>query len=125
MAPSREGLAARSRGDHTALVELLRLEKGEGSGSFRLIGELDSSNAPQAMSRLQEELRAVDQLTLDTSGLTFMDSQGVHMLIDLGREAAEHGASVTLINCSRQVKRLMEVAVPMGIPGVEMVEPDR
>jgi anti-sigma B factor antagonist len=106
-------------------VELLRLEKGEGSGSFRLIGELDSSNAPQAMSRLQEELRAVDQLTLDTSGLTFMDSQGVHMLIDLGREAAEHGASVTLINCSRQVKRLMEVAVPMGIPGVEMVEPDR
>jgi anti-anti-sigma factor len=106
-------------------MELLRLEKGEGSASFRLIGELDTSNVPQVTARLQDELRGTDQLTLDTSDLTFMDSQAVRMLIELGMEAAQRGTSVTLINSSRQVKRLLDVAVPTGIPGVEVVEADK
>jgi anti-anti-sigma factor len=101
-------------------MKLLRLEKGEGSASFRLIGELDSSNVPEVTAELQEELRRADQLTLDTSGLTFMDSQGLRMLIELGREASQRGSSVTVINCSRQVRRLLKVAVPTGIPGVEI-----
>jgi anti-anti-sigma factor len=106
-------------------MELLRLEEGEGSGSFRLIGELDSSTVTQVASRLQDELRGGELLTLDTSGLTFMDSQGVWMLIGLGMEATERGTSITLINCSRQVKRILEVAVPEGIPGVDILEADR
>jgi anti-sigma B factor antagonist len=105
-------------------MELLRLERGEGSASFRLIGELDSSNVPGVTAELQEELRRAEQLTLDTADLTFMDSQGVRMLIELGREASQEGSSVTVINCSRQVKRLLEVAVPTGIPGVEIVGAD-
>jgi anti-anti-sigma factor len=105
-------------------MELLRLERGEGSASFRLIGELDSSNVPAVTAELQEELRRADQLTLETSELTFMDSQGVRMLIELGREASQKGSSVTVINYSRQVKRLLEVAVPTGIPGVEIVKAD-
>jgi anti-anti-sigma factor len=105
-------------------VKLLRLERGEGSASFRLIGELDSSNVPATKAELQEELRRADQLTLDTSDLTFMDSQGLRMLIELGREASQKGSSVTVINCSRQVKRLLEVAVPTGIRGVEIMEAD-
>jgi anti-sigma B factor antagonist len=105
-------------------MELLRLEREEGSASFRLIGELDSSNVPGVTAELQEELRRAEQLTLDTADLTFMDSQGVRMLIELGREASQEGSSVTVINCSRQVKRLLEVAVPTGIPGVEIVGAD-
>jgi len=104
------------------LVELLRVEKGEGSGSFRLIGELDSSNVPRVTARLQDELRGAGRLALDASDLTFMDSQGLRMLIELGKEAAKKGTSVTLINSSSQVKRLLDVAVPSGIPGIEIVE---
>jgi anti-anti-sigma factor len=103
-------------------VELLRLEKAEGTSSFRLIGELDSSNVAEVAARLKEELNQADQLTLDSSELTFMDSQGLHMLIELGAEAAQRGTSVRLSNCSRQVKRLLNVAIPSGIPGVEIVE---
>jgi anti-anti-sigma factor len=106
------------------LMELLRLEEGPGPASFRLIGELDYSNVPEVTARLQDELRAADQLTLDTSGLRFMDSQGLHMLIELGAEAARRGTSVALINSSKQVKRLLDVAVPTGITGVEIVEGD-
>jgi anti-sigma B factor antagonist len=103
-------------------VELIRLEKEEGSGSIRLIGELDSSNVAQVADRLEEELPRADQLTLDFSELTFMDSQGLHMLIDLGEAAAQRGTPIQLINSSRPVKRLLDVAVPTGIPGVEIVE---
>ena len=107
------------------LMELLRLEKGEGPGSFRLIGELDNSNVLQVTTRLQAKLREADQLTLNASDLTFMDVQGLRMLIELGEEAAKRETSVTLINCSRQIKRLLDVAVPTGIPGVEIVEGDK
>jgi anti-anti-sigma factor len=105
-------------------VELVRLEKGQGP-SFRLIGELDGSNVPDVAPRLLDELHRSNQLILDIGALTFMDSQGLHMVIDLGREAVERGTSVTVVNSSRQVKRLLEVAVPAGMPGVEVVEADK
>jgi anti-anti-sigma factor len=105
-------------------VELLRLEEGDTPAFFRLIGEIDLSNARQLQARLQDELRLAGRLTLDTSDLTFMDSQGLRMLIELGREAVERGTALTVLNPSRQVKGLLAVAVPTGIPGVEVLEAD-
>jgi anti-anti-sigma factor len=106
-------------------VDLLRLEKEEGSASFRLVGELDASNAAQVTARLREELSRTNQLALDTSDLTFMGSQGLHMLIELGAEAVQRGTSVLVSHCSPQVKRLLDVAVPTGIPGVEIAEREK
>jgi anti-anti-sigma factor len=105
-------------------VEILRLEKGETPGSFRLIGELDASNVPQTTVQLLDELRGAGRLTLDASELTFMDSQGLRMLIGLGTEALQREATVALVGCSGQVKRLLDVAVPAGVPGVEIVRAD-
>jgi anti-anti-sigma factor len=93
--------------------------------SFRLVGELDASNVDQVTARLREELSRTHQLTLDTTDLTFMGSQGLHMLIELGAEAVRLGTSVVVIRCSAQVKRLLDVAVPAGIPGVEIAEPEK
>jgi anti-anti-sigma factor len=105
-------------------VEILRLEKEEAPGSFRLIGELDASNVPQTTVQLMNELRRAGQLTLDASELTFMDSQGLRMLIGLGTEALQREDTVALVGCSGQVKRLLDVAVPTGVPGVEIVGAD-
>jgi anti-anti-sigma factor len=106
------------------VAELLRLEEGDGPSYFRLVGELDVSNASQVGKRLQSELRRNGHLTLDTKGLTFMDSQGLHLLILLGMEASERGATVTVVNCPPQVRRLLDVSIPQGIPGVEIAEAD-
>jgi anti-anti-sigma factor len=103
-------------------VELIRLEK-DGS-SVRLIGELDASNAPDVTARLQEEFRRAGELTLDTTDLSFMGAQGIRMLMKLGKEAAERGTSVTVVNCSSAVKRLLDVAVPQGVRGVEIIPAD-
>ena len=106
-------------------MDSLRLEEGQGPASFRLIGELDLSNVPQVTARLREELDRADQLSLDVSELTFMDSQGLRMLIELGGEAIQRGTTVRVVNCSNQVKQLLRVAVPTGIPGVEIVNADK
>jgi anti-anti-sigma factor len=89
-----------------------------------MVGELDVSNASHVAERLQGELRRNGRLTLDAEGLTFMDSQGLHLLILLGREASERGATLTVVNSSPQVRRLLDVSIPEGIPGVEIVEAD-
>ena len=50
-----------------------------------------------------------------------MDSQGLRMLIRLGRLAVERGlAPVVLIDPSDPVQRVIRVATPGGIPGVEV-----
>jgi anti-anti-sigma factor len=102
---------------------LLRLERVH-DGFFRLIGELDVSIAPAVTERLLTELKLARGLTLDTSGLRFMDSQGLRMLILLGREVSELETTVTVANCSNAVRRLLEVSIPNGIPGVEILEAD-
>jgi anti-anti-sigma factor len=107
------------------LMELLRVEKGEGSGSFRLIGELDDSNVPQVTTRLQDELRGADQLTLNASDLTFMDVQGLRMLIELGEEAARGRPPLPLSTALGRSSGYWTCAVPTGIPGVEIVEGDK
>jgi anti-anti-sigma factor len=105
-------------------VELLRVEEGDSPASFRLIGELDLSNVPQLQARFLEKLRQARKLTLDTSDVTFMDSQGLRMLIELGSGATELGTTV-ILKPSTQVRQLLELAVPTGIPGVQVLGEDK
>jgi anti-anti-sigma regulatory factor len=58
---------------------------------------------------------------VDASELSFIDSQGIRMLIELGAIAEREGFSVRLLNSSRQVRDVLDLAVPDGIPGVEII----
>jgi anti-anti-sigma factor len=101
-------------------VELFRLEPGRQRGSFRLVGELDITNVEVVQARLKEELEDAGTLILDASDLEFMDSQGLLMLIHLGEQAENRSETVHLVNCPQQARRLLDVAVPQGIPGVKI-----
>lgn len=101
-------------------MEPFRLEPGRQRGSFRLVGELDIANVAVVQVRLEEELGDAGTLILDASDLEFMDSQGLQMLIHLGEQAENRRETVHLVNCSRQVQRLLAIAVPDGIPGVDI-----
>jgi anti-anti-sigma factor len=106
---------------HTVGVEVFRLERGDTPAFFHLIGELDLSNVEEVRAQLEEELERSDGLTLDTAHLKFMDSQGLRMLIDLGEQAHHQGSTVKVVNCSGQLRRLLDIAVPQGLPGVEVI----
>jgi anti-anti-sigma factor len=58
---------------------------------------------------------------LDLSGLSFMDSQGVGLLVDLGAMARSRGLAVVVERLSPAARRVLEVTLPGGIPGVEFL----
>ncbi|MDN3354389.1 STAS domain-containing protein [Actinomadura sp. DC4] len=74
-------------------------------------GELDVTNAGQA----EEAVRAAqaehqwDSLVFDLSGLTFMDSTGVRVLVRAHRLAAQRGGTIALAGLTPSVSRIMEV----------------
>jgi anti-anti-sigma factor len=102
-------------------MQLLEVVSPGPPGSFRLIGELDASNVDVVRARLEKELRLAHRLTMDASELSFMDGQGLRMLIELGAVAKREALPIWLVNSSRQVRHVLEVAVPDGIPGVEII----
>ena len=92
------------------------------SGSFRLLGELEVMNVDAVSRHLENELRAGNRLTLDLSGLTFIDSRGLAMLLQLSELANELDLIPLVLKTSGVVRRVMEVGFPAPIPGVE-IEP--
>jgi anti-anti-sigma factor len=99
---------------------LLRLIPGAEPGSFRLMGELDMSYADMLAEAFDAELAMGNQLTLDLSELTFMDSTGIRLLISLGRKAQSLDlAPVVIVSPSAGVRHILDIALPSGIPGIE------
>jgi anti-anti-sigma factor len=96
----------------------LRVEPLGDPGEYRLAGELDVSNVEATRARLEASLADHPTLSLDTSGVTFMDSQGLRMLLILAERAHAAGGMVTLVNPGRAVRRLLDLAIPQPVPGL-------
>ena len=71
------------------------------SDSVRFSGEIDMSTAPM----LIEAVLQSDSSEIDLSGITFMDSSGMHALIDL--KAAR--PSLRIVAASPTVRRLVQL----------------
>ena len=90
-------------------------------GDFRLIGELEVANVEAVAQRLESALLHGDRLQLDLSEVTFIDSRGVQMLVRLGALAEEVDLTPVVMNSpSEEVRKVLLIAVPDGLPGVEV-----
>jgi anti-anti-sigma factor len=69
-----------------------------------LKGELDALGAPQ-LSRFAPGAQGPDGAEVDLSGLTFVDSAGLHALIDL----KQREPGIRLVNPSKQLERLLDI----------------
>lgn len=81
--------------------------------TIRLDGELDSHVAAQ----IREELDAlIDQhpkvthLLMDVSGLTFMDSSGIGMVIGRYKRMASRGGTVSVQGADKRVDRIFAMS---------------
>ena len=63
----------------------LRVEPGENENSMRLVGELDISTVEDA-ARALAAAASLTNISLDLSELTFIDSSGVRLLLNLIRD---------------------------------------
>lgn len=75
-----------------------------------LSGELDLSSAPELEQAISESKpQAGRRLLLDLSGLGFMDSTGVSVLIAAKRDADANGWLISVRHPNGQVRRLLEL----------------
>jgi anti-sigma B factor antagonist len=85
------------------------LRRGEAQ-VVQLAGELDVEGAPLSRRALRRAC-AGDQHTifLDLGGLTFMDSSGVHMIIEAHRRLSDDDRELVIVRAPRHVRRLLEL----------------
>ena len=72
-------------------------------------GELDLASAPQLKQALADALGAMPLVVLDLRELTFMDSTGIHVVIEADSQARRAGRRLVLVRGPAQVDRLLEL----------------
>ena len=88
----------------------VRLEPLPAGGEVaRVTGELDLATAPRLERLLEEREQPASTLVIDLSGVTFVDSSGVRVLVREARRAQEAGTRLALVSEDPAVLRLLEI----------------
>ena len=86
-----------------------------------VVGEMDIDTAPELRSRLLAAVRAHELVILDLGGVTFIDSQGLSVLLRANAEARAAGSVLRLGRASARVRQLLELT---SLTSVFLLEPD-
>jgi anti-anti-sigma factor len=91
------------------------------SATVTLSGELDIATVPRVEEAIEATLTAeLQTLTIDLSGLGFVDSSGLRLFIVLDQRAAEQGWELRLLRPGAQVLSVFQVSgVEENLPFVE------
>ena len=74
------------------------------------VGELDIATRPELEQAIDELLRAdVERLILDLRGVSFMDSNGLRLALDLHTSARKDGFTLELVPGPPHIQRIFEV----------------
>jgi anti-sigma B factor antagonist len=99
----------------------LRIHHDPAAHTVHLTGELDYASAPDLVAALAEAVDGTSDLQLDLRGLGFMDSTGIHVIVNVARTLAGYGTLV-LVGPTPPVARVLELTGIIGqIPNVELV----
>ena len=83
---------------------------------IEVAGELDLHSAPTLRAeavRIVEEAQT-PRIIVDLSGVTFLDSTGVGVLVGALKRAREAGGDVYFCSCSARVQRVFEITGLVG-----------
>jgi anti-sigma B factor antagonist len=79
-----------------------------GSTLIAVVGEVDIDSMPELQATL-DELSIERQILVDLSGVLFMDSSGLNVLLRQRTRMTEKGGSIYICNPSPAVQRLVEI----------------
>ncbi len=104
---------------------------GSGAAWVEPVGELDLATAPQLEETLEAAQASARLVVLDLRRLTFLDSTGVHLVIDAGTRARRSGHRLVVIRGTGQVQILFALMntsqcvemldLPTSQPAVEVL----
>jgi anti-sigma B factor antagonist len=95
------------------------LHIGPTEQGFHLEGELDLATSKDLLTAIRERPPHDEPLTLDFSDITFMDSSGLRALLEAAKGRGEDQLLV-IVDPSPQVRRVLEISLPDGAPGLEV-----
>jgi anti-anti-sigma factor len=85
------------------------------------IGEVDLFTAPSFRTMLEEALAVgVDTVTVDLAGVTFMDAQGLTVLVGAARQLQDNGGRLVVRAPPASLRRLFEVTDLTEFLGVDL-----
>jgi anti-anti-sigma factor len=116
--------AAPADPSHGRLRDLSRTAGADAPrAAARLVGEVDHASVPELARRLTEAVQPGDELTLDLTEVTFLDSAGVRMLVDLTRRLAPPAGRLRLLlNPASAPRRALALSGVDRAPGVSVEE---
>ena len=78
----------------------------------RLAGEIDHHAAKEIMAELAEQIDAAlpEQLVLELSGVTFMDSSGIAVLLSAWRRMGQREGSLVVCQVPAQAEKVLKAA---------------
>lgn len=97
----------------------MQLEITPTDEGYRLEGELDMATAGGLTELLHAAAERAGPIVLDFSGVSFMDSSGLRALLE-GAGLPNGGGPLVILNPSAQVRRVLDISIPGGIPGLEV-----
>jgi anti-sigma B factor antagonist len=102
----------------------IRFEREDKTVLAVLTGEVDMSNATSVRQRIAEAVTPEDDAVIvDVSDLSFMDSAGLHAVIELGTILEERRQRLLLsVPHGSQIERSIEI---IGLPRAVSVHSDR
>jgi len=93
-------------------IEIVDVEEHEHGAVLRLTGEVDIATVQSLVAAFIELAdRKLTEVIVDASLVTFMDSTGLHALVEGKRQIHEVGSRIALV-ASPQVRRILELVFP-------------
>lgn len=86
----------------------IRRRTTESAVVVAVTGELDSSTAPEAQERIATAMTADHELVLDLSGVPYMSSAGLRMMLLVYRQAQTLNVPVALVGVQDGLLAIME-----------------
>lgn len=86
----------------------------DGTTMVALSGDIDGSTAPIAQSRILEQIAPGQGVILDMTGVQYMSSAGLRMLLSTHRSAQAQNATVLLVGLSENLQDTMAATGFLG-----------
>jgi anti-anti-sigma factor len=86
-------------------------ERHDREGRLRLAGEFDLATAPRVQEAAENLIAAeLERLVIDLSGLGFIDSSGLRVIVVLHQRAAEEGWTLELVRPAQPVLKIFQIS---------------
>jgi anti-sigma B factor antagonist len=76
---------------------------------MEVAGDIDSNTAPQAQERMLHLAQLGSRIVLDMSGVGYMSSAGLRMLLSMYRQVSRQNGSMVLIGLAEEIKDTMSI----------------